>query len=325
MNDIRKTAACALALCVLLSAVFLSGCAWIGSALETMGGAEATERAGSSRPGNRPAETEPAEPKEQAPPNPVFLLCTDYLSALEAACGGIIEAAAECGDADAVRAYMRLCGCEAELALLYSAVGLMSSDGGGWSGSFTGPFAGSGSMSSRGVFEYVFEDGRVMAGRAGADMAEYGVGPGEAPFDPTEPTPGPTPETTQESGGEAVSAGPTEAPTEAGSEEPTAELLPTEAGASRFDPPDWRELARSMSGDTEYAALLRTQAGFIGVVLNAGGLSILEISGGELYFAPDAGAAVLAGLDPFTGIAGLSEPVCDILRYSNGVLTLTAA
>lgn len=313
-SALRIALACALAIAV--SAIGC-GCAWVGSALEIMGGTESAAPTAFVEPA---ASAGPEETREPAPVNPVFALFTDYFSALETAKAGMLEAAAESSDPLVAEAYMRFCACEAELAMLYPTVGLMSNDGSGWAGSFTGNWAGSGSMNSRGIFEYLFEDGRVLAGRAGSDMAEFGIGSEGESVIVSEAAPEETPEASEEPTGE-----PTVEPEETKSSEPTPEPTPEpteEPIAGRFDPPDWRELAGSDLNGSSYAALLRTDDGFIGVVLNSEGLGIIELNGGRIYYALDARDAVINGLDPFEGIAGLDGPPCAILEYERGELTL---
>ena len=154
---------------VMLAFGFLSssGCAWIGSALDALDGSNATEDAGDTPlPSSLPAGETAGAQQDVYRENPVHALICAFREDLSLAADGITEAAASSEDAALALYCMKLFACEADIALVDATVGLMSSEGQGWTVSLVDNYAGSGSMSSRGVFEYDMDDGTVIAGRA---------------------------------------------------------------------------------------------------------------------------------------------------------------
>ena len=316
--DPIRFSAVGMALLLCLSLLFC-GCAKISALLPD-------DESESSRPTPEPTEATP-EPTVYHPQNPVFALYEGYLKGRGAACEGLLSAAAESGDARLVSACSAFFAAEAQLTLVYATVGMLSSDGVGFAGSFTGAYAGSGTLSSRGIFEYEFEDGSGIAGRIDGGLLYCNSGVDiEPPIDPDEPTPEPTAyqsEETSEAPEETAGASETAA-TEQTEETPGAETTvepspspSTEAalGGTVFD--------NAVPGAV-FIALYRTQDGWLGIVSSGDKAAFIQIENGALYIAEAKLHSLPEGIDPLSGIAGeMPDPLgCAVLKYAEGTAEL---
>lgn len=268
------------------------------------------------------AGTEAAAVTEYLPQNPVFAMFAEYIEDWRNAESGMLDAVTAEGSADASFAYSAFCEAQAELTLVYATVGMFVSDGAGFSGSFDGAYSGSGSMSSRGIFEYAFEDGSGIAGRIADDMLYCSVGVDLEPLiDPDEPTPEPA-ELTPEPGSESPEA--SSEPLQTVSEAPVSPA-PSQADAG----PDASAhassgiLAEAVEGAV-FMLLSRTERGWIAAVLNRGRVALTEISDGRLYFAEGELSALPEGFDPLAGISafGADGLGCPVLEYAEGKAVL---
>ncbi len=279
--------AVSLLVCVLLCGILLSsGCAWIGSALNMAGGTLTTPEASGGSPSYTGGAAE--EPAVSQPPaeNPVFALISAFVNDFEAAALGMRDAASDKG-ADTVACCMKLWDCEAKLALVNATVGMLTAEGQGWSGSFLDVYAGSGSMSSRGVFEYLLEDGRSIAGRAGGDELYAVIGYDvEAPED--EPL---------------ASETPTDAPSETPHGEEQVELAP-EPSSEPTQEPTAEPTAKPTAEPTPYVSdadaitltLRRTESGWLFTLVTGGTEYVTEINEGGIVLLAAASNGASQGL-----------------------------
>lgn len=255
------------------------------------------------------------EPTLYLPENPVFALFEDYLSDRAAAEEGMLVSVYANEDPLMAEAYSAFCSSGAELTLIYATVGMLASDGSGFGGSFTETYDGSGSMSSRGVFEYIFDDGRTLAGRIEDGVIEAGCGILAEP-ESDEPTPlpteAPTPEPDESESPEETGEAPTFEATEAPAQSAEAAVTAAPEGGAEF-----------LSGAV-YMTLKRTEEGWIAVVRRGGSVYITEILGGAIYFACVPEGALPSGVEPADGVAGVSPARIGrpILIYENGAAVL---
>lgn len=304
-----------LAFCFLSS----SGCAWIGSAMEAMGGADATENTGDlPLPSAQNTDAANGSQQETYRENPVHALISAFTADWNSASLGLREAAANSEDAELAMYCMRFFACEAELALVDATVGLMSSEGLGWTGGLLDMYSGSGSMSSRGVFEYDMEDGTVIAGRVEGDALYAYVGRNiAAPNDDPEPVDTQSAEETEgvvpSESGAAVTPGSTEEqtlePTEAPTAEPTPEPTPEPS-----------------SGDVLAIVLRRSPGGWMLTVSDGEGCRAMHVSDNSVSFRHISFAILPAGF-PTERLGALSsleagELGTDVLHYGNGEAVL---
>lgn len=311
--------AAAAAIVLAVTMLFASGgCAWVGAALESLGG-EATAKADTLQ---TPAVSEAAATAEAVPVNPVFTLFSAFIEDYNTASEGLLRAISSAEDISLSHTYAALCSSEAELAVIYSTVGMFGSDGMGWSGSFTGVYAGSGSMNSRGTFSYEFEDGRSLAGRISEGLICFGVGSEPLAEIPEEPTPPPT-----DAANDAGAATGEVSDTEPGAA--VTESQPSEApGSTQYSVPTsapftaWAGLWKDSSdGVAKRIALKRTANGWVGVVLEGSVLSIFDAEDGRLYFASGRAADYPLGYDPLSGLAEYAAELnITVYEYADGII-----
>lgn len=151
------------ALVLTAALIFSCGCAWIGEALENAGSKPAASDANSAANTPQAQSTEASLIGE----NPVFAVYYNFFKTYDGCTGGLIDAVYDSPDMTAVRLLMQLMRSEADISLVYATVGLLAQndDGYGFSGSFSGAFAGSGTITPEGDFTYSFDSGNTIKGR----------------------------------------------------------------------------------------------------------------------------------------------------------------
>lgn len=262
----------------------------------------------------------PATPKPTAyyPQNPVFLLFEEYFEARSAAGAGLLLSAAESADPEAAPYYAELCSREAELTLIYATVGMLTADGSGFSGSFTGTYAGSGTMSSRGVFAYEYENGSAIYGSLSGGLLKATTGTLTSSADLPSASP-----TAEASGNDLESEEPDSSPafnTEAAdTDEPASEPTPGVTAEPTAEPTPQITLENEA-----HITLRRTESGWIYVIERDGTVFITEVNDGALYFTRVESSALPHGFEPLNGIAGVSAASIgsSVLKYREGTLVL---
>ena len=297
--------------------LFLScicGCFFVGSVIDD------TED-GQSSYGLSTAAPATPEPTAYYPQNPVFLLFEEYFEARSAAGAGLLLSAAESVDADAALYYADLCSCEAELTLIYATVGMLGADGSGFSGSFTGTYAGSGTMSSRGVFAYEYDSGSAVYGSIGDGLLKATTGTLTSSADLPAATPtAEASESALESAEPDLSPADTAGNTEAvNTAEPTSEPTPGVTAEPTAEP-----TAQITLENEAHITLKRTERGWVYVIERDGRVFITEVNDGALYFTRAESSALPQGFEPLNGIAGVTADSIgsSILKYREGTLVL---
>lgn len=109
----------------------------------------------------------PEASPEAAPENPVYAFFRGFYRAFSEKTSGALGFVTELADPVMSGLYLDMMGSETELSCVFASVGMLYEDGGLFTGSFTGPYAGTGKLYRSGRFEYDFEPG----GACGASSA----------------------------------------------------------------------------------------------------------------------------------------------------------